>query len=82
MSSFAITAAVNGSSLVRLGSVAGLAWTRATTTATVTQANHGMVTGDLFNVTVTSDVTAITTGIKTVTVFGRSQAQYAWNSLH
>ena len=67
MSSFAITTPVNIDSLVKLGSVAALAWTRATTTATVTQANHGMVTGDLFNVTVTSDAAAITTGVKTIT---------------
>ena len=67
MSSFAITTAINGSALTRLGSVAALAWTRSTTTATVTQASHGMVTGDLFNVTVTSDAAAITTGVKTIT---------------
>ena len=66
MSSFTITTAVNGSSLTRLGQVAGLAWTRSTTTATVTQNNHGMVTGDLFNVTTTSDAAAITTGVKTI----------------
>lgn len=68
MSVFTITAAVNGSSLARLGSVAGLAWTRATTTATVTQTAHGMVNGNLFNVTTTSDAAAITVGVKTITV--------------
>lgn len=67
MATHTITTAVNISSLVKLGSVAGLAWTRATTTATVTQTNHGMATGDILNVTVTSDATAITTGLKTVT---------------
>lgn len=70
MSSFTITTPVNGSSLARLGSVAGLAWTRSTTTATVTQNGHGMVSGDLFNVTASSDITAITVGVKTVTVTG------------
>ena len=72
MTTFTITTAINGSSLTRLGSVAALPWTRSTTTATVTQAAHGMVTGDLFNVTVTSDATAITLGVKTVTVVNAS----------
>lgn len=67
MSNFIVTTPVNGSSLTRLGSVASLAWTRSTTTATITQTSHGMVTGDLLNVTVTSDATAIVAGIKTVT---------------
>jgi hypothetical protein len=68
MSSFTITAAVNIDSLTKLGSVAGLAWTRSTTTATVTQNGHGMASNDLFNVTVTSDAAAITVGVKTITV--------------
>lgn len=67
MATHTITTAVNISSLTKLGSVAGLAWTRSTTTATVTQANHGMATGDILNVTVTSDAAAIITGLKTVT---------------
>jgi hypothetical protein len=67
MATHTITTAVNIDSLVKLGSVAGLAWTRSTTTATVTQVGHGMATGDILNVTVTSDAAAITTGLKTVT---------------
>lgn len=66
MSTFTILTTINGSSLNRLGSVA-LAWTRATTTATVTQTAHGMVTGDQINVTVTLDATAITLGAKSIT---------------
>jgi hypothetical protein len=68
MSTFTITTPVNISSLTKLGSVAGLTWTRATTTATVTQTAHGMVTGDLLSVTVTSDAAAIVLGVKNVTV--------------
>lgn len=66
MTTFTITTPVNSSALTRLGSVAGIAWTRSTTTATVTQNGHGMVNGDLFNVTTTSDAAAITTGVKTI----------------
>lgn len=47
---------------------AGVAWTRATTTATATSAAHGLRTGDLVNVTVTSDAAAIVLGQKTLTV--------------
>jgi hypothetical protein len=54
-------------SIAKLGAVAALAWTRVTTTATITQAAHGLVTGDFINVTVTSDALAVTTGVKTVT---------------
>jgi hypothetical protein len=68
MSTFTVTGSVNIDSLARLGSVAGLAWTRSTTTATVTQNNHGLASNDLINVTVTSDAAAITTGVKTITV--------------
>lgn len=68
MSTFTITNTVNGSTLTRLGSVAGLAWTRSTTTATVTQTAHGLATNDLVNVTVTSDAAAIVVGVKTITV--------------
>ena len=41
-------------------------WTRSTTTATITVPNHGLVLGSAFNVTVSSDGAAITTGAKTV----------------
>lgn len=47
--------------------VAGVSWTRATTTATVTSSNHGLRTGDLINVTVTSSAAAIVLGQKTIT---------------
>ncbi len=45
-------------------------YTRSTTTATVTMNNHGMITGGQINVYVSNDVTAITLGVKTVTVTG------------
>lgn len=67
MATFTITTAVNGDSLVKLGSVAGLAWTHATTTATVTQNAHGMLVGDFFYVTATTDASCIVTGLKTLT---------------
>lgn len=66
MSTFTITTAVNTDSLARLGSVGGLAWTRVTTTASITQNNHGYAVNDLFNVSATSDAAAITTGVKVV----------------
>lgn len=48
--------------------IASQAWTRSTTTATVTNTNHGMRTGDQIVVEVTSDATAITLGVKSITV--------------
>lgn len=51
-------------------SVAGVAWTRATTTATVTSVDHGLITGSLLNVTVTSSAAAIVLGQKSITVTG------------
>lgn len=48
----------------------GLAWTRATTTATVTHTAHGLVTGSAINVLITSDAAAIILGQKTITVTG------------
>lgn len=47
-------------------------WTRVTTTATITSNNHGLTTGSLINVTVTSDVAAIVRGQKTITVTGQN----------
>lgn len=41
-------------------------WSRVTTTATLTSANHGLKVGDIFYVIVSPDVTAITVGLKTV----------------
>lgn len=66
MAGHLITTAVNIDSLTKLGSVAALAWTRSTTTASITQANHGYQVGDPFYVSTTSDALAITTGAKTV----------------
>lgn len=45
-------------------------WTRLTTTATITLANHGYIVGDVLNVTVSSDVTAIPLGNYTVVSIG------------
>jgi hypothetical protein len=50
---------------------AGVAWTRATTTATVTTAApHGFQTGQVLTVSVTSSAAAIVTGAVTITVTG------------
>ena len=48
--------------------MAAQSWTRSTTTATVTSTNHGLRTGMLINVGVSSDTAAIVLGQKTVTV--------------
>jgi len=48
--------------------VAAQAWTRTTTTATVTSTDHGLRTGLFINVGTTSDAAAIVKGQKTVTV--------------
>jgi len=45
-----------------------VSWTRATTTATVTQINHGLNTGDAITVTGSSSTAAITNASHTVTV--------------
>ncbi len=45
---------------------ASTAWSRVTTTATVTKANHGLRVGDTIAVTVTSDAAAITVASKTI----------------
>jgi hypothetical protein len=45
----------------------GVSWTRTTTVATVTSVGHGLRTGDLINVTTTSDASAIVKGQKTIT---------------
>ncbi len=47
--------------------LAAVAWARSTTTATITSTGHGLRTGDLINVTVTSDAAAIVKGQKTIT---------------
>lgn len=67
MSNFVVTTSVNIDTLAKLGEVSAIAWTRATTTATITHINHGMITGDRINVTVSSSVGAITLGLKTIT---------------
>lgn len=52
--------------------VSAQSWTRVTTTATVTSNDHGLVTGSLINVTVTSSAAAIILGQKTITVTGQN----------
>lgn len=52
--------------------LSALAWTRATTTATVTAAGHGKRTGDSVVVTVSSDTSAVALGVRTVTVLTSS----------
>ena len=42
-------------------------WTRVTVVATVTLLSHGLVTGDIINVSVSSDTSAVILGAKTVT---------------
>lgn len=51
--------------------MAAQAWTRVTTTATVTSVNHGLRTSNFINVTTTSDAAAIIKGQKTVTVLDK-----------
>lgn len=53
---------------VSTANLAGVAWTRATTTATVTSTAHRLITGTIINVTVTSASAAIILGQKTITV--------------
>lgn len=48
----------------------GQSWARSSTTATVTSNGHGLITGALINVTVTSDAAAIVLGQKSITVTG------------
>lgn len=50
------------------GTYGGVAWTRATTTATVTRVGHGLTNNDTVNVSDSSDVAAITNSPKVVTV--------------
>lgn len=52
--------------------VSAQSWTRVTTTATVTSNSHGLVTGSLINVTVSSSTAAIVLGQKTITVTGEN----------
>lgn len=51
-----------------------LAWTRTTTTATITQTTHGMANGQLIEVTTTSDASAIPLG--TYTIAGVAASTY------
>lgn len=47
--------------------ISAVAWTRATTTATVTSTAHGLRTGDSVVVNVTTDAAAIVLGVKSIT---------------
>lgn len=53
--------------------LSGVAWSRTTTTATVTSSGHGLRSGERVIVTVTSDAAAIVLGIKAITVISASQ---------
>ena len=55
----------------------GLAWTRSTTTATVTHTAHGLITGNSVNVPISSDVAAIVVGQKAITVTGVNTYTFA-----
>lgn len=48
--------------------LAGVSWTRSTTTATVTSNNHGLRTGNVIDVSLSSSTAAIVLGQKTITV--------------
>lgn len=60
---YAAPLSLGGTSLVH-----ALAWTRSTTTATVTHNNHNLITGSSINVVISSDVAAIVLGQKSITV--------------
>lgn len=47
--------------------ISGVSWSRTTTTATVTSTDHGLKTGDLIDVNVSSDTAAIVLGQKSIT---------------
>lgn len=51
--------------------ISAQSWTRATTTATVTSVDHGLRTGLLINVSVSSSTAAIILGSKTITVLDK-----------
>lgn len=50
--------------------IAAVSWARTTTTATITSTGHNLRTGDIINVTVSSDTAAIIRGQKTITATG------------
>lgn len=69
MSLYTITSAQNITDLTNKTNLkAAVAWTRATTTATVTLSGHGFASNQIIGVTVTSDAAAIVLGAKTITV--------------
>lgn len=81
MANYTITAAQNIDELtVRTGTRAAAAWTRVTTTATVTLTNHQLATGSVIQVTVSSDTGAITLGSKTVTSTGANTFTFGCNN--
>lgn len=78
MATYTITTNTNATALTnRTGTRSAVPWTRATTTATVTFANHNFVTNDVIQVTVSSDTGAIALGSKTITVTGANTFTFA-----
>lgn len=55
----------------------GLAWTRVTVTATVAHTAHGYSSGDLIDISDSSDVSAITNGQKVITIAGANAYTFA-----
>jgi len=55
-------------------------WTRSGATATVNRIGHGLANGTNINVSVSSDLTAVTTGTKTITVIDADNFSFACNA--
>lgn len=56
--------------------IAGVAWTRATTTATITSTDHGLRTGDFIDVDVSDSTAAIVLGQKTITATTKDEFRF------
>lgn len=59
------------------GAVSGAAYTQATTTATITASNHGLTTGDLINVSASSNTSIIVLGQNTITAITQDTFTFA-----
>ncbi|MBP7770690.1 MAG: hypothetical protein KA066_02135, partial [Candidatus Pacebacteria bacterium] len=77
MATFTITSAVNLDTLVKPTTASALPWTHSTTTATVTQANHGMLVGATFYVSASTATGTITVGSKTLTAVTANTFSFA-----